>query len=381
MRLHTSFLIKFFLLFVMACTLSSPEVMAIDIKKIPPLSQPELMSEQELIQRTRLVEMVPENSPELAFEIRIPKSWETSEDIGLRNFMLSKKVVGELMRYYSPPVLDKRSSLSVSAMEMDYKISAKHWLVHYLLINGFSIEGLKELEKNKVMAEYVELVRDEPYHVRVYAINYGKTVMLAQYYSPLETHELEKQLQASVINSFRVLSSQESEDIPKDIYSFLDLAEFEYPLTWELRPNPIRNIDRMAARLMNVLGEGQLRGQISIHLISQAIPNLELEDEVQRITDEVLGAYNFQVGGRIDKIEDYKVDASIDKAVMEVYRLEYTERNIGYEYWFTVLSHTDYYYYIVSMITPSRERKFYLWAKNSEVYKELVESVKTSVDF
>ncbi|NCC22607.1 MAG: hypothetical protein EOM26_09115 [Alphaproteobacteria bacterium] len=346
------------------------------MQSVEEVSYPDMLSDEEFLERTRLVEVEPSYDPHLAFRMRIPKSWNSSEDIGLRNFVVSQKVVGEVARYFSPPSLDLRSSVSISAMDMEQRITAKNWFVHHVFSQGFSLEGMTVLHDDHVIGQYVMLEDDVPYRVRASAVATGKRVVMAQYYVPLANVDREAPLQAAVIDTFELTNPDEDFYFASDTYEFLDIVSFEYPLTWELRAPVIRDIERMNAQLIDVRGEVQLKGQIDVLVLSHDSPLLDVGEEIKKIREEFTKRTQFEFGPILETREDFEYDPSIDSAIVEIYPLQSERRLIGYEYWFGLLNDDGFYSYLVTMVTPSRSSDFYTWAQNIEIYQFVLKSFR-----
>jgi hypothetical protein len=370
-----SLLNKVAVIFIFLVLLYPARGFCLEIRHVPALPEFEPMSEEEFLQQTKPVEVISEDDPELSFQVRIPKDWAANKDISLRNYILSKKVVGEVARYYSPPIFDQRSSFSVSAMEMEHKITGKNWFIHFLFTKGYTLEGIEVISDEIVKAQYVLMEDDTPYSVRAIAITNGKRIVLAQYYVPLKHAIRSGPMQSQVIDSFRLINKAEEYAEPIDTYSFLDLVEFDYPLSWELRTPAIRDIIRMHAFLVNIIGEDRLYGKIDVNVADK--DDTDLAEEIKNVNDKMSKLTTFEIGSLIEPLDKYNFGPHIEAAKVEVYELTSKRyRSMTYEYWMAVLSEKYEYNYIITMITPSREDDFYTWAQNIEVFKLVVESVK-----
>ncbi len=366
---------KLFLVLLAVLVLAPPSGFSMEIKEIPPLPEYAPLSDEEFKNSTNIVEIEPKEDPELAFRVAIPKEWQVLEDISLRNYIISKKVVGEIARYYSPPMIDLRSSFSVSAMEMEHKITGKNWFIHYVFTNGYTLEGLKVYSDDKVIAHYVLIENDIPYSVRAVALTNGRRIILAQYYVPLKHAQAGGPMQSKVIESFELLNPASEYAEATDTYIFLDLVEFDYPLSWELRTPMIRDIVRMHAFLVNIVGEDRLYGKVDVHAVDKY--DTDLATEIKRVNDSLKKSTGFEVGNLRETISHYEFGPHIEAANVEVYDISSKNfRSLRYEYWFAVLSEKEQYNYIITMVTPSREDDFYNWAQNIEVFRFVSESVR-----
>jgi hypothetical protein len=348
----------------------------LEVRDIPPLENTEKISDEAFLMLTREIESDPDQDPNLAFKMRIPKDWQSSDDVGLRNFMLSSKVFGEIARYFSPPSLDLRSSLSVSAMEMDQRIKAKNWFLHYVFTQGYTLEGMRVDSDDKVFAQYVLIEDDVPYTVHAVAISSGRRVIIAQYYVPYALMDRNDGLHKRVMESFELINPNDNDAMIFDTYTFLDFVKFDYPSNWELRTPQIRDIERMDATLINILNDQQMNGKISVSLLSHAIPNLNINEEVKKAHTAFIETTNFELGDMVETIDTYNFHESVESGVVEVYNLYPQNNFVGYEYWFAFLNDQDYYYYVITMVTPARSADFYVWAQNIEIFQFIVESIR-----
>jgi hypothetical protein len=379
--LKTSFAgtLRFLLMaFAFLAFYSSPGY-ALDIDKVPEMPEVPEMSDEEFGKLTRKLKQIPENDESLAFSIYIPKGWKVLEDVGLRNFMLSRKVVGEIARYYGPPLLDRRSSISISAMEMEHQITAKNWFIHHIFTKGYTLEGMEVLDENKVKAQYVLMEDDIPYSVRAIAQTNGKRIILVQYYVPFGYKNEYAALQARVIDTFKLLNPSREYVEATDTYEFLDLVEFDYPLSWELRTPRIKDILRMRAFLVKIYGDDQFYGKISIYVLSGE--ETKIPEEIKRVKNKAM-EQNFKIGSFIEEIENYEFLPHVKSSAIEVYEFNSTKhRLVNYEYWFGIILSRGDYYYIVTMITPSRDDDFINWAHNKEVFEFVATSVRPGAAF
>jgi hypothetical protein len=83
----------------------------------------------------------------------------------------------------------------------------------------------------------------------------------------------------------------------------------------------------------------------------------------------------FTFGNVIEKMT-YDVQPHIYFQKTEVYNTENINKKVaGQELWFGIFAE-DNYYYLVTMLTPSREEDFYTWARNRESFEIIAEGLK-----
>lgn len=345
-----------------------------------PMPEIELMPEEEFIEKTKVIEEVPFGDEALAYKIRLPKDWSKLDDSASSNFTLGSKVLGEITRFYSPVRLGLRSYFSLEVVELSFKSSAEQWLYSYLLSNGFAVQGIKVHSADRVEALYVNVVNGETYVSRIVAQINGKRVLLANFVIPVAYWESDQKFQAQAISSFEIMNKVEEDIEELTQYHFLDVAEFKYPRSWELEAGPLRTIDSMTLKLYNIASEKvvkrqryrTLNGQIEIRATSYYTSDgLEQESDsyMSSLTD--LG---FSVTGLIEEQpEGYKFHEDVEDFDFKIYKAHDPENSmIEHELWLAVLEAGEYYY-TFALLTPSREDDYFVWVRNTETFRLVLE--------
>jgi hypothetical protein len=229
----------------------------------------------------------------------------------------------------------------------------------------------------EIEALYVALENDVTYVVRTRVIINGSRLVVVRYYLPQENYEEEKVLQAQVMSSFRLLQPSKERIETQETYGFLDQSYFNYPKSWTLKEKSILSIERMSALLTQEMTDRKtqiLEGHIKIKVISRLLKTT-LAQEIENFRKD-LKIPHYSVGKLIENV-DYTYDPSIRIGKAQLYRLEPDDKvNMqAYEFLVTVMQGDDYYY-ITSLITPSREQDFYTWAKNMEAARIVNETMR-----
>lgn len=343
---------------------------------IPPLGKVEFVPEAEFDAATQLVESVPYGDETLKYQIRLPKDW-TSEDPApplKAQEPLSKKVLGELVKYVSPPRLERRSYFIMEALEQTYEVSARNWLINYLIHNGYTLNSLTEYSERAVEAMYVEVHGDMTYAVRTRAFVNGPRVIVGRYYVPQEDFEAERTMQAQVMASLQFPFHPVGGIETWKTFGFLDQSYFDYPVSWTLTAPLIKSIERMSAMLFTGKVEGKPDGQINVYATSRLL-DVTLQDEIKRHRDKVINIPGYTLGKRIETIES-PLNKDISFGKIEAYEMNPSAITmIKYELVFAVLQGDDYYYF-VSLLTPARSHDFYLWSRNIRAFRVIVETMR-----
>jgi hypothetical protein len=373
--------IKAVAVFLLLCgTFAAPQAHAQKILERfkTPLPEIPFMEQAAFEAATTLYNETPHEDAILSYQIRLPKGWEHLTESGQGDYSLSSTVLGEIARFYGPPKLEARSEFSIQAMQLQYQIGAPQWLLQYVLSNGYTLEGIKIYDDKKVEGLYVMIDGDISYYVRVVAQVNEKRMILAQYFVPSQYWEEEKQLQAQAMSTFQLNNIKDILIEEMASFQFLDISEFKYPASWDLRASSLRSIDRMNAGLLNKPNPETVDGQIEIELISHFVTE-SLTTEIKTFKKK-MEERGMTFGRLIEKREDYDFDVLIDFALTEVY--EVSDRQSGmqnYEYWFCVMSSGEYYYF-VTLLTPARDVDFFVWSRNTETYKLVLESLTPQKD-
>ncbi len=340
------------------------------------------MPDKEFNAATILYEDVPAGDEALSYRFRLPKEWKRPEDSALTSYQISNKILGEIVRFYGPPVIDNRSFFSLQAINLEYQLTAQQWLLQFLLSNGFTIQGIKEYDKKRAEALFVKVIDSTTYVIRAIAQMNGKRVVMAQYFMPADNWEAEKQMQAQVMRTFDLTYpiKESVEEMTK--FHFLDIAEFQYPVSWEFRAGPVKSADRLSFELLNIQSEQKinwknyktLNGRIQVDILSYDTAD-SIEGEIDNLK-RGLSKVNLAVGDKFESFDDFKFNNEVNPGPVDVYKaMDNQNSMLNYEYWVVPLEAGDYYY-LVSLITPSRDDDFFIWARNTQAYALILSLIR-----
>lgn len=358
--------------------------LGINASKVPKIKPNTLLPEKDFEAATKkITEIDPYGEPKISYSMRIPKNWTDNEQVGaIGQMALNDRVLAIMARHVAAPRNLLRSYLQVEAQGLTYEISAQNWLVHFILRNGFSLTAMTETSEREVEALYVQVIKDQAYVVRARVLMNGQAIVMIRYYLPQENFEAERAQQEQVISSFMLLNPTNERVEKQATYGFLDQSYFSYPESWTLKERSILSVERMSALLYQGREEVDhrnkvnlvLEGHVRLHLISRLLKTT-LEDEVETFRKS-LNIPDYTIGNLIEHIT-YDYDPTIKSGKAQIYSLVPKDkvRMQPYEFLVTIMQGDDYYY-ITSMITPSRQEDFYLWAQNMEAAKIINESVR-----
>ena len=282
-------------------------------------------------------------------------------------------LLGPIARYTGPANILAPSRLEIFAMQMKHDITTRNWFLNFILSHNYTLTGMQHVSDNRVDAEYVLIEKGITYVVRTAAISNGSRMILISYYVPEQFWEKEKGFQQQTIDSFKFLNPEKTKIDDKRTHGFLDLVKFTYPVAWKLIAPNIYSMDNMTAKLLYSIDEKTLDGEIDISLISTEL-DTTLMKEVEYLRQD-LKKRGFNTGKALDTMGTYTFSDKITFSRVEAYEVSGSKKDyIDYEYWLAIMVE-DRYYYIVTMLTPGRGADFYKWARNTETFSAVIQSL------
>lgn len=340
-----------------------------------PVYTNEFVAQEQFEADTTLYEEVPFKDENLAYSIRLPKTWTKAEQAGLSAYSVSNKVLGEIARYNSEARLEERSRVTIQVIQLERQMSALNWFMQYAINKGITLEGVKEFSYSRVEALHVEIKKDISYAVRTISWITGNRLVFVEFHTPFDVWKQERVVQSQIMADFKLVSPA-APDVEKlkDFY-FLDIAQFSYPKSWILNSPKLRSIDEMEAQLINNNDIGDLDGNIDVRLIS-AYSEFSLEQAIEQ-TKEKLKKTGLEINDLMaKKDDDFKFDPNMKFGVVDVYKaLSYVPYVIKYELWMAIMA-DDQYFYFVTLLTPSRDDDFFVWSKNVDAFKIVVSKTR-----
>jgi hypothetical protein len=335
------------------------------------------MDHDTFIALTDVHKEIPMDDKSLSYSVRLPKAWDKKVDHGTGAMShISEKVLGEIVRYYSPSDFYTISRFSITALALEDRITARNWFLNHVMVNGYVLQGMKVLSDYEVEGLYVLIEGDTSYSVRSKAVISGSRMFIVSYYVPYNTWEKDdktRAMQERSISSFRFLSPDiDTTKLTQD-FQFLNLVKFEYPSTWRLTSRDTHSIEGASVRILNTKNSNLLEGQIGVDIVSTE-SETTISQEIALLRNK-LAEYGFKIKEVIEQEHNYNFDQHIYFNRVEAYSVDGIERStIDHEYWIAVLVE-DRHFYVVTLLTPSRLHSFYNWAINSEAFQTVIESI------
>lgn len=392
------YFIPAFLVSLIVC-IGMAEAQKINVAKADKMPRYDTYTKEKFEAESDLYQEMPYGDKYLEFSIRLPKGWskgsegwkalengEKDKDADKGEVLSTGKaaavsgggsrILGKLRKYFGSDLVGIPSYIDISAVDLEFDLSARNWLINYVQARGLTLEALEEISDTRAEALYIIFDKDTSYVVRTAAEINGSRVVLVSYYLPEVRWNDERAVQEKVISSFNFKKPDKTKVEVTRTYSFLEMLRFDYPSTWRLLAPNINTVDTMEARLINSGINETLNGEISFHIISTEI-DTTLAQEVNDIKDDIVDM-GFDIGDMIEVMEDYKFNTSyLFFNRVEVYKIppKKKARLRAHELWLAVMAE-DRYYIIITLISPSREDDFFNWSRNISTFQRVIESVR-----
>lgn len=369
---------------VVVSLLAFPAQAYIGKDKIPQLVSEVKMSPAEFDAQTMLVKEDPFKDSQVVFQVKLPQKWMKLE-VASKDQNLGADLYRQLAAYTSPPRLEHASFFRVKSIDLTALIPVDDWFIGYMLQMGFSVEGMRIVSPHKLIAQYTLFENSEPYITRAVVTMTGSKIILVEYLVHQENYAAEKDVQIMAMNSFDLLYPKEESTIKMQVYSFADIAKFEYPANWMVHTYGITQINRMDASVLNAVNarniarngieitELQMTGRIDVSAVSKTLKTT-VSQEIDLLKKD-LEKKKYKLGKYIETINTIELNPLIKSGRIDVYEMGSEVKKLaGYEYWVAVLQ-TDNRYYLVRLITVSRGEDFVTWAENTETYRFVLKSL------
>jgi len=338
------------------------------------------ISNEEFQAKSELYEEHPYGDRFIAFRVRLPKGWfELGTDLEPMKKMgekapekPSERILGRVSKYYGPGRIDELTRFEIHAQSLEHEVTAKTWFMQEVLTRGYILEGLTVISNKRVEAQYVTVEKDTSFIVRAAIEINGSRIVIAAYYVPNPHWEEERAFQQRAIQSFHFLNPEKGLIEPIRRHSFLDLLSFAYPASWRLVAPQVFSVDGMQAMLVYSIDSQTMSGEIHISVLA-ADQQEALQDELSFLKQELTNR-GLTLDKMIEVKNDYKKPDHVKYNHTEIYRaVDESEKVVDHEYWVAILEE-DRYFYLVTMLTPARDREYFTWARNAEAFQTVVES-------
>lgn len=348
-----------------------------------------ILTKEELLDQTRFIEAIdPFNDPYSSYILFVPKTFISTPDESQKNVHRDGKLIGDIAQFHSQVISGAGSVIKVEAHDLKFNITAKNWLISYLLDFGYSIEGVKEHSEQK--AEAIATLfnpKEDDFRDRIVIFKNGSRILMVKYSVPLANWQNEKKLQAAVTKTFKPLKEDKSTVISLYDYDFMGFVNFQYPETWTLTPGKANDYDRPTLKLMNTRfvppsdndfsgkPKNTYVGLIGFNMALYQNINTDLIAETERAKSEIAGM-GFEIGDKLEVTYPLRFPKKASIKALEVYNLKnIKDNNTDFELWLITIK-TEEYIFVIYMISPTKSRDFKAWIENKSTMEQLISSIK-----
>lgn len=363
-----------------------PDIATAQLKPLPELQK---LTADEFVRTTQEVQKDFEEDRRLKFQFQILKEWQEEDFINLKNLNRRDRLFGPVTEFKEPATGGVRAYFRVTSEEIDREISARNWLVTYVLDHGHTLRSLEERGPESFETMYVAYSGRDAFAVRAYGQRMGPRMILAEYAVPLDKWEQMMDYQTLTIKSFKITSDDKETIEERRYYAYLQAIELSYPKSWRLDNEQTSVENKLHFELINTVDGEAVLGQIAVDVIStRSVKDLENITifqfdpiaEIKAVRDRYERKY--KVTGLLEK-KKYDLPEEVKFQATDVYALEpivtiYDSNEDvpdTHELWFTVISHGTRYI-SVALLTPARDQDLYNWAINTEAYRRVIETIK-----
>ncbi|MCB9973628.1 MAG: hypothetical protein H6854_03595 [Rhodospirillales bacterium] len=362
-----------------------------DVKmpEIPYLSKDEIVNQMSFIE-----ELKPSGDEYSGYKIFVPKSWKKITDNLLRNQTDTGVIYGDIATFISNVADPAASSVKIEALELEHNISAKNWIAKYFLDFGYMLEGIQEDSWSR--AEALGVIYEEgkvDYRERVVVYINGQRVIMMRYASPLFRWDQEKQYQATVAKSFQLTKTDPVKLNKTTDYSLIGYADLSYPSSWEVQAANQKDYDRPYVRFVNPeetapaleqflnsdankKKEIKSKGLIWVQAVIYENTNTSIAEEIER-QKETAQKLQMEIVKKYGVINNISIPfpKGMSLTQLDIYQVKNTaQKSNTYELWVATMKN-DFAYFFVTMITPSKDSRYFAWVENKSAFEGVVSSI------
>jgi hypothetical protein len=356
----------------------------------PKLNRDIKLSRKDFDKQTILIKETPFGDASLAYSLRMPTSWKKIQNNSFDQYDPSKAkdVLGVISEYVSPINIDQRSRFRVRAAQLPFAISAKDWVLNFMVINNYTLQGLDVVNQNRIAVQFVYIDNGTQFVSRAVIQRSGSRIAFAEIIMPVNIWATDRDNAVWSMVTFKLIAPSNESAEPMLSNSFVDIVKFSYPKSWLLYAPPITSIERMNATLINIRGGSEGREVESLSELFKLdldgrmdITSLVKKDKTTLTTEMnalrgSLKDLQFTIGDYVERIKIEGLNKSILQSRTDVYKLSSPAfKLIDYELWISVVETADRYY-IVQTISIGRNNDFYAWARNKEALSLMLQSLK-----
>lgn len=321
-------------------------------------------------------EIVPYQTVELGFSIRIPKGWQYSEDYESKTEAeLNQKLLGNIARFDSPRISTYQPRLIVQALELPHEISAKHWLRHHILISGYTPDSeIESKNPREASGYYIYLEDGNSMRTYVRALINKDTMLVAKFEIPSQMRTYMEYIQRKTLESFTLTYPEEGPVEATKSFTLVDSIKLNFPASWLVSDPDFRDMNRLVVSLKNKSESGALQGFVHITAVRRN-RNTSLRTELENLKLY----YEDTMKLEFLKLESSGKSPAYDRFMFnryEVYEVKNKQRGeVPQKLHLAVLGDKEWYV-IMYLLSPREDDNLYSWARNIASFEAILQSIK-----
>lgn len=318
----------------------------------------------------------PTSTPDLSFEIKLPKDWtvDTAASDVAPDF--SKRIIGDVATLRSPYINVYQPEVTVQTMQLQHDMTAAAWLQYYILSNSYILQDkIVAPDLYHAQGTYTYIKENDVMLVRIAATMNGQEAVITRFEMPLSFKDAMGFLQKRAIDSFHLLAPHAGTVEEQKPFALAELVKFSYPVSWTTSAPDLRDMDRIGLQLFNKSPAGVFQGYIQIFVVKR-----HQQDSFEREADILRSFVNNTMKLDVLEMTGTQDIAAHDKYIfhrMETYRAKsLQEGNIAtQELRLVALGSEDNYIFLL-LLSPEAGKDLYNWARNTRALDLITQSIQ-----
>lgn len=329
-------------------------------------------SREELTREFDLVRETPYENQELAYKILMPKTWK-GEFIRAETKYLNPNTLKPLGIYKGPEQGGANPYVQIQAAQLVREITAANWLRHYAIVNDRNIIAIKPISTHFADSVMNFLIEGHKFTARSTASIDGDRVFFLLNFALESVYEKYADIFGVCVVSFNIQNPSSKQSVENHVlYDLKQIVRFRYPESWKYKEVTEAPQGKAGVDLFNYDPDGNVCGKIRVKTVDKNVSQ-GVETQVKDTLDEYVEA-NVRSSRIIENANVEIGSYRFTSAMVTAYKGAIEGSEIEQEIWVCVIEDPEYFI-VVSMLTPFRERLFYMWALNRRAFDIVLETL------
>ncbi len=348
-------------------------------------------------EQIKLISETPFEDKDLSFALRIPKTWNSSP---LDRFVIpgmenDYSILTPVAKYSGPPIMSLQPFVEVKTVRLTKDIDLYPYAQIYFKEQAIAPETIQMRDDGSVDALYVQVFQGtQSYAIRARFFKQGDMAVSVHVALPLEAYGKYKHLLGLIINSFQFENPFVKDVEQKSSFRLLNILKFNHYESWVASNiNRTSTADASLKLIHQDKRGGVVNGAIYIRSIRKdRFTGIDLDAalkmEIKRIEDK-----GYRLSGSLgDKPLPDTLAESYPESVRKTYKVQPDDGNKANEtqddfsrvqygsattdvYLDTSIVSTPKYYVFFSMLSPTPDSNYRVWAQNQFGYRQTLDSL------